>query len=267
MYKIITMGDNEAIIFDKDYHLQTASYWTEDRMKNAVPFSVELPLPDDYIETEETVSGTVEEANINVAPFNAGGKLFFTRDGKDYVASAEFSGDISLILTAAHCVRDMQSGEWSENIMFKRAYKTFVSKQSCCIRAVALKTYWYSKKERRWDYAFGISSTPSEVPSLQYQINCPFNQVTAFGYPTNYSLGLIMQRVDGSIKVNTTNGTVKMSGNKMGGGCSGGAWVKQGDTIVSGLNSFYYEGHPDDTYSPLFTDDFNSLFNYAKTLI
>jgi hypothetical protein len=262
-----TDNENEAIVFDDESLLQAEKYWTEERMKKATPIGIELPKPPSMTDLEkEMVKGTVTKANIDVSPYNAGGKLFFSQGGKDLVGSAEFCGDKNLILTAAHCVRDMDTGKWSENIVFKRGYNIITSKQKCAIRAVAVKSYWYADKDYRWDYAFGISTSESKVDALPYQINNPFSDVTSFGYPSNYSLGIVMQKVDGVTITPSQQGIVCMQGNPMREGCSGGAWVKQNGDIISGVNSFYYKGVPGNLYGPLLTVDFDSLFNYAQSL-
>ena len=55
-----------------------------------------------------------------------------------------------------------------------------------------------------------------------------------------------------------------MLGNPMGGGCSGGAWVKSGTNKVVSVNSYSYSNSPDNQYGPLFTEDFEKLLEYTK---
>jgi hypothetical protein len=264
-YKLVKNDEHEAIIFDEEGLSSAKKYWTEERMKKAIPIDVELP--GNGYASEIVVENDVTDADVNSPPFDAGGKLFFSQGGNDYVASAQFSGDKKLILTAAHCVRDMDSGDWSENIVFKRGYKFCSCDQSCSIRAVALKSYWYSDKDYRWDYAFGISTSDCDVTPLNYIINSPYPEVTAFGYPENYGSNLYMKKVDGQTDNMEASGIVKMEGNTMRSGCSGGAWVEKGGLVISGLNSFHYTNDTSSLYGPLFTADFDSLYAYAKTLI
>ncbi len=267
-YKLINNVDNEAIVFDKEGMLQASDYWTEERMKNAIPIEITVPMPDGMTLNKETVVSEVKDADINVMPYKPGGKLFFTQGGSDYVGSAEFCADKNLILTAAHCIRDMDTGEWSENIVFKRGYNYLLCKQNISIRASAIKAYWYSQKNYCWDYALCVASEASSVDILGYEIDTSVCDTTAFGYPSNYKSGEKMQTVSSKITLNQFNtGTLKMEGNTMGGGCSGGAWVKKGTNTVISLNSFSYKNDKNTIYGPMLTENFISLLDYAKTLI
>lgn len=267
-FKLFNDGENESIVFDNDGMIQAKDYWSYERIKNAIPIEISIPKPDGLIVDEDIVNSEVKNADINVSPYNAGGKLFFTQGGKNYVGSAEFCADKNLILTAAHCVRDMDTGDWSENIVFDWGYNSSRCKQVIPIRAVALKAYWYKDKDCRWDYAFGVTTEKCNIDVLNYESNVSSGDTTAFGYPVNYDCGKKMQTVSAKIDVNPYNSyTIRMKGNPMGGGCSGGAWVKQNTNIAVSLNSFSYVGDDSTVYGPKLTDDFISLVNYAKTLI
>jgi len=267
-FRFISNDENEAIIFDDDGLHQASNYWTAERIENAIPIKITLPNPAPDLLKGDFESSEVSTADINKPPFNAGGKLFFSQGGKNYVGSAEFCEHESLILTAAHCVRDMTTGDWSENIVFKRGYNLLLSKQIVPVRAVALKSYWYRDKNYCWDYAFGISNKASEVDALSSEVSISSGNCTAFGYPSNYNSGEKMKYVDASIDLNPyAHNIVRMQGNTMGGGCSGGAWTKKDTSVAISLNSFSYAGDDTTLYGPLLTDDFNKLVEYAKTLL
>ena len=267
-FKVISNEENESIIFDEEGLLKAENYWSEERISKAIPIKVVLPHPNPDLKFDEVELSTVAEADVNNPPFNAGGKLFFSMGGDDYVGSAEYCENGNMILTAAHCIRDKDTGEWSENIVFKRAYKNSSCKQVVPIKAVALKSYWYKQKEYRWDYAFGISDTTSEVTALSSEINVSSGNSTAFGYPSNYHSGIKMQCVTAPVDLNPYDSKIlRMKGNTMGGGCSGGAWVKDNSGVVISLNSFSYKGDDTSEYGPLLTEDYNNLCEYAKTLI
>lgn len=100
---------------------ETLNYWTQERMKNAIPMTCYCEN-DDNISSDNDEILSVEKADISKMPYSAGGKLFFRINGKDYVASAEFCAHKQIILTAAHCLYDRQTELPSTKIMFHRCY-------------------------------------------------------------------------------------------------------------------------------------------------
>ena len=76
-----------------------------------------------------------------------------------------------------------------------------------------------------------------------------------------------MVYTEGGYSKHDKGNILEMLVNSMGGGCSGGAWVKSGTNKAISVNSFSYTSRPDDQYGPLFTSEFEALFAYAKTLI
>ena len=76
-------------------------------------------------------------------PFMAGGKLFFSKDNKNYVASAELICRRNLVLTAAHCIQDKTTGHLGDNYMFERCYNDGSSAEKLTFKTVALKAYWF----------------------------------------------------------------------------------------------------------------------------
>lgn len=272
-FKVVSSEENEAVIFDVQTVNSSLEYWTEERMRNAVPFGIELPAPAgmEYkpILAEE---GEVKTADLSKPPFSSGGKIFFTIQGKDYCGSAEFCADKKLILTAAHCLRDRDTGEWVENIVFQRGYNNGFYKQKIKIRAAALKSYWCGKPVidcYQWDYGFGITDEEAEVTPLEYEKNILSEQVQAFGYPGNYHQGQKMVYANGEIESGThaEKTILRMQGNPMKQGCSGGAWVSSASGKVVGVNSFIYATEEKAVYGPVLTNDFESLVIYAKTLV
>lgn len=267
-FKRLSSGENEAIVFDEKKILKVSNYWTEDRIKNATPMNVKLKAEFPIEKRDNNLGGEVISVNVRNAPYKAGGKIVFTYSGKDYMGSAEFCGEKNLILTAAHCLRDMETGEWADNVSFILGYEPDYSFGIYPISTLALKTMWYKEKKYRWDYGFGVIAKKSQGSfSLDYDLNINTGEATAFGYPSNYYAGLKMVSVTERIEDNPYEaGTLKMEGNDMGGGCSGGAWVKKGTNTAISLNSFSYEGIDDVEYGPKFDEKFENLVQYAKTL-
>ncbi|MFI3272824.1 MAG: hypothetical protein R3Y11_12120 [Pseudomonadota bacterium] len=268
-YKVVSHTDNIGVIFSEQNILSLEDYWTEARLAQATPIHIELPNPSP-ISSKDAFSGeftgSANLASISKDPFQTGGKLFFTRNGEDRVASAEFCESKNLLLTAAHCLQDMETGEWSENIIFQRGYDSGSKKQKVSIKASAVKVYWSETKQYCWDYGFAITTTESSVEPLKGLCSISTGKATSFGYPSNYYSGKRMVYYDLDIEESST-AIVRMSGNDMGSGCSGGAWVQYGTTNAISVNSFSYTSSPEDQYGPMFTEDYSSLVTFAKTLI
>lgn len=269
-YEIRSNDNYEEIIFNDEVIEKVSGYWTEYRMENAIPIeaiSAASVSGTAVSENTEMRGAAVPiDADTSVSPFDAGGKLFLTMNGKDYYCSAQFCGDDFLVLTAAHCVRDAVSGEWAENIFFVRAYKDLSHQQTFPVKAAVVNKNWNSDVNARLDYAFVITAKRSDVSPLPYKTDVNNADVTAFGYPQNFGGGYAMKRADGPTSLEQ-NDLVLMQGNLMKGGATGGAWVEQGGNTVVGLSAFSSQNSTEHIYSPQFTSDFDNLADYAKELM
>lgn len=202
-------------------------------------------------------------------PFSAGGKLFFSKDGEDYVASANIMEKSKLLVTAAHCVQDMDTGNLCDNFLFERCYNSGRASENLTFKTIALKEYWHSEKKWKWDYAMAVLNSDSTAASpLKFSTEDIRNKtVTNFGYPVNYYDGNQMVFVKGNA-VRLSDDTWLIDGCKMRGGCSGGAWVLEDNKTIVGVNSY---GPMAETKayigSPIFDENFESLYNYVLTLI
>lgn len=241
-------------------------YWTPERKKSAIPIMLGA---EDVIEKFDVTVTDPAKADLSKMPFAAGGKLFFSRAGTNYVASANIMESHNLLLTAAHCVQDKDTGQIGENFLFERCYDSGNASEKLTFKTVALKEFWYSEKKWKWDYAIVILNSDSNVDTpLHYSTeDVAGKTVTAFGYPVNYYNGKSMVFVKGSV-ASREDHTWLINGCKMRGGSSGGAWVLEDDKTVIGVNSYGpvstsvdYEG------SPIFDENFESLYQYVQTLI
>lgn len=264
-YKHFIDGEHEVIVFDDLAMKAALDYWTEERMKNAVPMDMNEIITDSGdASSEHSVNLKVERADVEKYPYNAGGKLYFTLNGIDGCGSAQFCGDSKLVLTAAHCVKDRKTGNYAENLLFRRAYKSVSYAQSIAIHSVALKAWWTTDENYyQWDYAFGVTRTACNVKTLNYKLSESEGTAISFGYPYNYYDGEYMVRTEGSY-VKYATGQLIMRGNPMTQGCSGGAWIDSDNNVIS-VNSTTASGSS--VQGPMFTDKFESLVAYAKKLI
>lgn len=247
------------------------AYWTPERKRAANPVPMRPVLGvDGRMETANAAPATdPKQADLGQMPFAAGGKLFYTMDGVDYVASGNIFMRNNLLLTAAHCIQDEVTGNLGENYAFERGYTGELASETLSFKTVALKENWYLEKDNVWDYAIVILNETSTVASpLRYTTeDVEGRTVTAFGYPSNYSGGEQMMFVNGS--VTTRRDKWIMNGNKMGPGASGGAWVLEDGVTAIGLTSFGVTTAKGSVYagSPKFDAEFDQLYQYALTLI
>lgn len=269
------------------------AYWTPERMKGATP----LPLPEvddatlerllkgdlkkksaspfpqfqskEGFDPETTTPGVPTKANVGERPFWNGGVLFFTKpDGKDYQCTAEFVGQNNILLTAAHCVRDGNTGAWYRNFSFRRAYSNGGGQKVGWTCAAAYYMWASPPMNFKYDYAFIRTSGTSGAGWLGWATYVPYNNWTAIGYPQNYGSNQYMYRVDGD-KGPVSNGIVQMNNNPMNFGASGGAWIADltiphvGGNYAVGLNSFINSSNPGKMWGPLFDQEFVGLYNKA----
>ncbi len=253
------------------------AYWTPERKKAAIPANragTGVNVPDESDAPSQDGSNAApttdpKQADMSKMPFITGGKLFFTLDGVDYVASGNIFMKNNLLLTAAHCVQDDNTGHLAENFVFERCYTGELSTEDFTFRTVALKENWYTEKDNKWDYAIAILNRDSTVEKpLQYRIeNLLGRTVTASGYPTDIFDGAQMMYISGTVSERADSWMIR--GGKLANGASGGAWVLEDGETVVGLNSFGGTTAKGGAYmgSPKFDAEFDKLYNYVLTLI
>ena len=195
---VISSPDSDFITFQRNIldksPQDVRSYWTPERKKKAIPahritMGANMADVPDVPQDGANVAPTTDpkRADLSKMPFITGGKLFFTLDGVDYVASGNIFMKNNLLLTAAHCVQDDNTGHLAENFVFERCYTGELSTEDFTFRTVALKEQWYTEKDNKWDYAIAILNRDSTVEKpLQYRVeNLVGRTVTASGYPTD----------------------------------------------------------------------------------
>ena len=263
--------DNMAFLYGMEPYTapDPMSYWTPERKMMA-----ELVLP--YTEDEPMMAPAAnalttdpQPADLTAMPFNAGGKLYYTMDGTDYVASASIFKKKNLLLTAAHCIQNKITGNLGENYLFERCHGPETYAEQLTFKTVALKEQWYTEKKSKWDYSIVVLNQNSTVETpLQFStVGLADKTVTAFGYPTNYYDGESMVYIEGT-PVRGADSTWMIPGCKMRKGASGGAWVLQDGLTAVGVNAFIsspaaasYLG------SPMFDENFEKLYEYVLTLL
>ncbi len=49
-------GENESIVFDNDGMILAKDYWSDERIKNAIPIEISIPKPDGLVVDEDIVN-------------------------------------------------------------------------------------------------------------------------------------------------------------------------------------------------------------------
>lgn len=250
---------------------RTMEYWTPEKRKTAIPIDLSLENEDGLDESlgaNDNPTTDPKQADLTKRPFEAGGKLFFTLDNKDYVGSASIIGQNNMLLTAAHCVQDNKTGNLAENFLFSRCYEGEISAEDITFKKIIVKENWVKEKSRKWDYAIAILSKNSNVSKpLKYETtDIAGKTITAFGYPGNIFDGAQMVFIKGTANKGN-NSLWRIPGNKMLTGCSGGPWVLDDNETIVGLNaSATSPKAPNTLLSPMFDTEFDNLYQYAISL-
>ncbi len=264
-------------------------YWTKERIQGAAP----VPLPavsEDELgaliqgpatpgphfapSSEAVTAGAAYPVNVDQRPYWNAGKLFFTTDdGQDMMGSAAFVGTNRVLMTAGHCVRNSSNGNWFRNFLFIRAgtgHWYGWTGQRVGINRIGCYYMWIGRNFK-YDYAFCAASSDSGAGWLGLATDIPYSTFTSLGYPSNYDSANSMYAADGS-KTTISGGIVRMSGNPMGPGCSGGPWVGNlshdfdpNANIACGLNSFRYDSDPEAMYGPYFDAETWHLYVCIQT--
>jgi len=205
-------------------------------------------------------------------PFWSTGRLLFKKaDGKTYRCTAQVTNDLTVILTAAHCVYNVATGRWNGPFVFQRAYDDGKTAQTIGWRCVSIfKAYFDPSTNYAYDYAFILTDRNAEKPALSLVTGNPVQeQLTAIGYPENYGQGRLLYKVAGTWS-SVSGGIVTMTGNPMRSGNSGGAWFAKfredggsGDNLVISVNSHHLVGNTTDENGPVFTTDTVRLMDHV----
>ncbi len=245
-----------------------ADYWTDERKANARPEPESEPLDSPPFELGKPLTdGDAERAPIGEAPYKFGGKLFYTRDGDDYVASAQFVADDNIVLGAAHSL--WKAGKAATNIRFVQGYSNGGG-TNYDIDMAAVLTEWTRRStdpvslgKSQYDYAAMRTTKPSAVGRYDLGETGVDAAVTVTGYPGRLEGGEYMYRENATVILKAGNAYDARPHPMYGGGASGGAWfIGTGEPYKA--VSVVSAGDPDGVYGPAFTQDTADMVTYVK---
>ncbi|MBU4683798.1 hypothetical protein KC222_17450 [Cedecea davisae] len=297
---IANENGNSIMFVSKEDLAKARNYWTEERLRNATPKAMPdisvLEIANIHNETAKLIIpkviaksilpknspsrpsdiGIPTEADVKEIPFNNAGKLYFTEsDGTEHSCTAQFVGQLNILLTAATCIRDKKTGQYYSNFKFHQAYREGEETAKILGVGAATRDSWVvgdgEHSNRKVDYGFIITETESQSGAMGLIAGLPFNDLYAIGYASNYSNSKILQKVQGKL-AGVKDGVAAMSGNPFARGAGGGAWIAElspgsqwtGNYVV-GNNASHKSDDPNTDYGPFYDEGFESLYKQVAT--
>jgi V8-like Glu-specific endopeptidase len=212
---------------------------------------------------------------VRARPLYWAGKLYFNEPEGDFECSAQFIKP-NVILTAAHCVRDPQSGDWFQNFAFASQYENGKADKVYDYDCVSTLNGWVQESGDRYHYDFAAIRVKEKSRigwfGITWNWEGSYNSLVKIGYPGSMKNGQVIQVEQGPIEL--VQGLVQLNhGNRNSQkGSSGGAWIGKYTTAdgtknnyVASLQSFSLNDSADGiSYGPYFTDAFKTLVTYAE---
>ena len=211
--------------------------------------------------------------DVTKKPLYWAGKLFYLIGQDEYVCSAQFiSPDV--ILTAAHCVRDGDTGNWYTDFIFALQYNNGKFGKLYDYDCVATKNGWVQEGFEKYfyDYAMIKTTEPSTTGHFgtHWGWSGNYDGAIKIGYPGGVADGQVMQVETGPIRF--VEGVVELThGNEADQrGSSGGAWIGTAggnvpqDHYIISVESFGFPDQPGVDYGPYLTEEFKDLFDYVQ---
>jgi hypothetical protein len=283
-------------------HDRIVAYWTEGRMKSAIPRDLARDASGRIQPRARpgTGGGVTGASWRNGGPvLDKTGKVYFVMGGSAYVCSGSVINDqgrngSSMVLTAGHCAIDETNATFATNWLFIPNFDgspTFTCADTVygCWTAQALVVHYgyahagsFDTQATTHDWAFAVvgpggksssqlDTTVGDYP-IRFSGTTAGDRLAAFGYPAagKYK-GKDLTYCAGNIFTDAWNEDLTWGmGCTMTGGSSGGPWffgLNESDGTggtVSSLTSYGYSGVKN-LYGPMFNAQTQATYNAART--
>ena len=248
-----------------------ARYWTEDRMRDAVPREHGRAGEPQPAAGKPPKGGAAWTATAVPLPYTGtdltNGKVFFTENGVNYVCSGTSvqTSSGSLVWTAGHCVNE-GPGAYVTNFMFAPGWVDGTAPYGrWAATQPATTDQWRTAGDFTYDVgvarvAPGAGAPPSGTladiatprsMTFNYPVVVGSTSVTSYGYPASGKFNGQRLRTCTSPVVRrdgSASDAPMAMGCDMNGGASGGAWIVSGG--VGSVNSYIYNGLKNTMFGP-----------------
>lgn len=184
---------------------------------------------------EGTAAPGTMRPDVAKRPYSAFGRLDTVVDGVNRYCTAQLVEGTNILLTAAHCVRNNQNGNWVSDFRFWRAAGIDQSEPLRKPLCIATKKDWVGPPPANFpgrffwpaDYAFIVFREALGQQFFRLGVDAPNGTVSAFGYPVGLGSHKTLIRVDGRLEKERdfAMAAVEHTEPALGLGMSGGAWV------------------------------------------
>jgi len=280
---IVPRGQTRA-----EYVQSIVDYWTPERMASAQSLDPIIVNNDEfsYFDNHRKSDGVEQILTPSALALgtrstnpSTAGKVYFVMNGQNYLCSGSVvnAQNSDCVITAGHCVYDVDRKTWASNWVFipdyalgSRPFGTFVG------RELATKTGWMQNRDYNYDVGLVLMNLNEKGQHVQevtgglgITLNAPKQTATnAFGYPVNMNSGQTMSTCAGTslneaVFVGFTGLGLRCA---MTGGSSGGPWMQQYNTNTKlgqqvSVTSFGISNRPGHIFGPYFIEDnIGSLF-------
>lgn len=253
--------DLEQIVSIKNTDFRVANIDPADTEPEPLPIAPEISgMPED----EGSVDAQRANPDITTYPYTTFGKLTYRKGGKNWECSGEIVGEGDVLMTAAHCVFDEDTGQWATDFTFYRGYKDGSYAGAYGWKCAAMFSGWAYGAWRK-DYAF-LKLRGLSPHKLGLRPNSTATTFTSVGYPSNFDNGELLNSFTGTKGI-TFGGIIQMRGNPFGPGSSGGAWIVQESPqlwYAVGLNSHGRSNYPNSMFGPAFDAQTVRLYEFTR---
>lgn len=229
---------------------------------------------------EESSFVTQSSGDYRSIPLRYSGKLFFTKNnGRDSVCSGQFIAP-RVVLTAAHCVRDRDTGAWYKNFRFALQYHQGDYSRQYGSLCVTTKAGWVKKRPsdsvaRHLDYAMILvkEDSPTGYFGWSFGWRGTYASAVKIGYPVELERGRVVQVERGPLFFPRDRPgvvAIRHANPKSGGGSSGGAFVGNysytggpGTNRVISVTSASYGKDPNVDIGPYFDSGFETMLRHV----